>query len=256
MTDLFQSEWERIWARKKTLFSVLTIVVLLGFFTMWLARSGIGFYTPDLETQLNSLNFSTFLLKECGFVLTFIFIPMFLVDSFSGEYSSGALRLVLIRPHSRSQLLLSKWLSMAALLTIILAITFIFGQIAGWIFFPNVSETTFYPNAKPVSVVGAFGFSIMFYLTVYIIYIALLGLGSLISTVISNSILSFFLTIGSLIGTLYVTDQFKFFLLNGEITFKVLNGINTLPFLFTVLSVIVVTYGTTFFLWNRKNWVM
>jgi ABC-2 type transport system permease protein len=256
MFNVLRSDWERIWARRKTLLSMVFFVVLLGFLTLWLKRGGIGFYTPELETRLNSLNFSAFLLKECSFFLTLIIFPMLFVDSFGGEYHSGALRMVLIRPYSPVRLLLAKWLSMALLIFIFLAIPLIFGQIAGWLFFPHVSETSFYPDAKPVGIVGAMAFSVLFYFTVYLIYLALSGLGSLICTIVSNPILAFFLILGSLFGTLYISRKFQFLLLNGEITFQVLNGIHTGAFLVTLFAVIVVTYGATFLLWKRKNWVL
>ncbi|MEK1829881.1 hypothetical protein AAAC51_14640 [Priestia megaterium] len=56
--------------------------------------------------KIDSLNSAPLLLRDLSFAITFIVIPMFVADSFNGEYTSGALRMVLIRPHHRVKLFL------------------------------------------------------------------------------------------------------------------------------------------------------
>lgn len=255
MYEIIWSEWERIWARKKTRVSLMMYVVLLVAFTFWLYRGGTGFYTPELETTLNALNFSVFLLKEMGFLLTFIILPMLFVDSFNGEYTSGAFRLVLIRPQPRVRLLGAKWAAMAAVVSLFLLVTFLFGQMAGWLSLPAVSQVSFYPEGEAYSFWGALGYDLLFYLTFFFIYLAYLGIASLISTILPNAILSFFLILGTLVGTLYAPDQLLIFVVTGEETFKVLNGINTFPFLVLLFSILVITYSLVYGVWNRKSWV-
>ncbi|SDW81111.1 ABC-2 family transporter protein [Marininema mesophilum] len=256
MKELFLSEWERIWARKKTIVSLIIYVALLGLFATWLHRGGIGFYTPKLETSLNALNFPTFLLKETGFILALIMLPMFFVDSFNGEYSSGAYRLILIRPHSRGKLLLAKWLSMAAVVAIFLSIAFIFSHILGQILYSAPNSITFYPDGDSYSAAGAFGYSLLYYLTFFAIYLALLGIASLISSFLPNTILSFFLILATLLATFYTPDSYHYFILNGEAAFRVLNGTDTTTFISSVLGIIVGTFILVYTYWKRRNWTM
>ncbi|SFT00632.1 ABC transporter permease [Marininema halotolerans] len=256
MKELFLSEWERIWARRKTLVSLVLFISLLGLFSTWLHRGAIGFYTPELETSLNALNFPTFLLKEIGFILSLIMLPMFFVDSFNGEYSSGAYRLILIRPHSRGKLLLAKWLSMASVVGIFLGIAFIFSQLLGRILYSAPESITFYPGGHSYTGVGAIGYSLLFYLTFFVIYLALLGIASLVSSFLPNTILSFFSILVVLLGTFYTPDAYHYFILNGEAAFRVLNGADTTPFITSVFGVIVGTFLLVYALWQRRNWTM
>ncbi len=255
MYELILSEWERIFARKKTIVSLLIYIVLLGLLAFGLHRGGIGFYTPEMYTQLNSLNFPVFLLKEVGFLLSFIILPMLFVDSFNGEYRSGAFRMVLIRPQPIMKLLLAKWVAMVSVVLVLLTITFLLGQIIGWLFFPTATNVSFYPDGESFSLWGSFGYSFLFYLLFFGIYLAYLGIASLISTVAPNAILSFFLTVATLLAMIYAPDQLRFFLRTGEEAFKIMNGSGKTEFLLMLFTVIFVTYSLGIRLWCRKDWI-
>ncbi|SFT00822.1 ABC transporter permease [Marininema halotolerans] len=255
MTELFMSEWERIWARRKTMVSFVIVILLSAMSTFLLQRGGIGFVTADLEVPLHALNFPVFLLKELGFVLSFVLLPMFFVDSFNGEYSSGAYRLVLVRPQSRKRLLLAKWSSMAAVIGIFLTIVFLFSQIAGWILYSAPSSVSFYPGEPSYSIVGAFGYSLLYYLIFFLIYLALLGLTSFISSIMPNAILAFFSIIAVILATLYAPESLHYFLMNGQTTFQVLNGTGLYPFFGSLLTIILLSYGLVYGIWERKDWI-
>ncbi|SMO87007.1 ABC transporter permease [Melghirimyces algeriensis] len=256
MYELILSEWERIWARKKTWISLAVFIIYLGISAYSLSFFLIGFYTPELETSINSLNFSVFFLREVDMVLTFIILPMLFVDCFGGEYHSGALRMVLIRPQSRIRLLGAKWIAMTAVIVLFLTVTFVVGQICGWSLSPIVDQVTFYPQGEHFTTWGALGYSVLFYLTFLSIYLVYLGIASLISTVFPNAILSFFFILAIVIGTLYPPDGlWQFFLFTSEKTFALLNGTGVSSFLIALPVVLGITYGTVWWLWNRKSWV-
>lgn len=249
------SEWERIWARRKTMVSLGIFILLLGMSTFLLHRGGIGFYTAQLDTQLHALNFPVFLIKELGFILSFVMLPMFFIDSFNGEYSSGAYRLILIRPQARKHLLFAKWGSMAAITAIFLTVAYIFGHIAGWLLYSAPSTVTFYPDGPSYSILGAFGYSLLYYLIFFLIYLALLGIASLISSIMPNAILAFFSTIATILATLYAPNTLQFFVMNSEITFQVLNGMDQIPFFGSLFGIIIVTYSLVYGVWARKGWM-
>ncbi len=110
MTGLFLSELERTFKRKKTAAVLAVYAGLLAVIWLFLFQmGGISFFDADHDVKIDSLNSAPLFLRELSFVITFIVIPMFVADSFNGEYTSGALRMVLIRPHHRLKLFFVKW---------------------------------------------------------------------------------------------------------------------------------------------------
>ena len=102
MRSLLWSEYERTFKRKKTSIGIGIYFIMVALQCLFLYLvGGISFYDADHSVQLNSINTAPFFLRELGLLINFILIPMFVVDSFNGEYHSGALRLVLIRPQKR-----------------------------------------------------------------------------------------------------------------------------------------------------------
>ncbi|MBN2907958.1 ABC transporter permease subunit [Polycladomyces sp. WAk] len=251
MKDLVVSELERIWSRKKTAVSFGILGLLLVFMTFWLQRGGIGFYDPLHTTRLNSVNFSVFLLKEISFVLSLILIPMMVADSFNGEYTSGAYRLVLIRPYARWQLLTAKWVSQAAVIGAMLAMILLYGLLAGAALFPHVETVPFFnrPEAE------GYGFVLLFYGWHALIFLALLGVGGLLSSVLPNTIVAFFGLIAFLVGAVYVSRQMVFFLKTGESVFKLMGGLGTSSVLALLAACLLFSCSMTYVLWGRRDWV-
>ncbi|MDN4594398.1 ABC transporter permease [Polycladomyces subterraneus] len=206
MKDLMVSEMERIWSRKKSLVSFVILGLLLVFMTFWLHRGGIGFYDPLHTTRLNSVNFPVFLLKEMSFILSLILIPMMVVDNFNGECTSGAYRLVMICPFSRWQLLTAKWVSQAIVIGAMLVMILLYGVVAGAVLFPHEQTVTFFhrPEAE------GYGYVLLFYGWHSLIFLALLGIVGLLSSVLPNTIVAFFGSIAFLVGTVYASRQMFF----------------------------------------------
>ena len=132
MEGLLLSEYERTFKRKKTIIGLLFYCFILAFECFFLfLMDGISFYDAQHSVQLNSINTAPFFLRELGLFINFILIPMFVVDSFNGEYTSGALRLVLIRPQKRIKLFLAKWIVQASLFLAIILFTWLIATIFG-----------------------------------------------------------------------------------------------------------------------------
>lgn len=266
MKSLISSEWERIWGRKKTIGCVIACFLILILDTLFMHRSlvfsggavfyGFGMDHPHNETTINALNFSTFLLRDLSFILATVFLPMLIADSFNGEYSSGALRLVLIRPQSRGQLLMAKWISQSLLIFLLIGMTFVFGTLVGWLIFPQVSEVSYFQIDQPLSVLGAYGYNLMFYALTFVVCLAILGLGGLISSLTPNSILAFLSIVGALVGAIYISDHLSFLINSGTTIFQIMSGPGLGFFVLKVALIMLISAVSTFIFWSRRDWIV
>ncbi|KRG15732.1 ABC transporter permease [Lederbergia galactosidilytica] len=253
MKNIIISEYERTFKRKKTMIGLAIYGCVLAFECFFLyAMGGLSFYDPEHSVQLNSINTAPFLLRELGIFLHFILIPIFVVDSFSGEYSSGALRLVLIRPQKRLKILLAKWLVQASFVMAIMLVTWLVGTIFGMISMPYVEETTFYETG-PMNAFYGMLYTLLFYGLATFIMMGVIGLCSLMSMLLPNPILAFAGTVAALIGSLYVHDVFEYFLTSDAI-FKIL-GEQRGEFYISLFLIIVISCMMNVKIWQKKQWI-
>src|SRR5690606_33748565 len=124
-----------------------------------------------------------------------------------GEYTSGALRLVLIRPQKRIDILFSKWIVQASLIVGIMGFTWMIGTLFGILCMPHAAETSFY-ETDPMNAISGALYTLSFYGLATLIMLGIISLCSLISMVMPNQILAFSGTIAILIGSLYIHDVF------------------------------------------------
>ncbi|MNI12614.1 ABC-2 family transporter protein [compost metagenome] len=254
MLPLMQSEWERMWKRKKTVVSLIIFAAVIVFDCLFLKMQMIGAFDTVRSVPLNAQNFSVFLLKEVSFILTLIIGPLLMIDSLNSENTSGQLRLVLIRPITFSKLFLAKWLTLAIMLMIFTCLTFLIGEVAGHLGLPNVAHVTFLNPNRSYDQWGAFNYSLQSYGLFYLIILAELSVVSLICTIMPNSIISYFIWIGVIVGGLYLTDMMSFFLLSASTIFKLLAGSYKEYFYLPVLGCLGGGFLATMFIWNKKNW--
>jgi ABC-2 type transport system permease protein len=220
MKEIIISEIERMWGRRKTKIGILLFFVYLALMCLWLKGFGQSFYDPAHAVRLNSLNFAPFLLKEVSFFLSLVFLPMFLVDSFNGEYTSGAYRLVLLRPRSRGQLLLAKWLSQSLVLFLFLAVTLVAGLLCGRMFLPSADTVHFLNESQPLDAVDALVYTLQFYGLTFLVLFSIL-----------------------------------FFLASSETVFRVLASEGAAAFYPVLFASIVLGYGISFYVWARKDMI-
>ncbi|PWA05156.1 ABC transporter permease [Pueribacillus theae] len=254
MKNVWISEFERMFKRKKTWVGLFVYLFLLGFECLFLyGVGGQSFYDPDHVVGLNSLNTAPFFLRELGLFLIFVLIPMFVVDSFNGEYTSGAYRLVLLRPQGRAKLFAIKWSVQGVLIFGLLVFTWLAATIYGYLVFPNVTEVSFF-NTGELQSSEAFLYVLTFYAIALLILLAILTIGSLISTVMPNVILSYIGIIGFLIGGLYVSDHFSFFITFTDSIFQVLGKQNMtlIPLAFSIVLISAILNVT---IWTKRDWM-
>lgn len=254
MKNIWISELERTFKRKKTWIGIFMYLALIGLECVFLTTvGGRSFYHPDHMVMLNSLNTAPFFLRELGLFLIFILIPMFVVDSFNGEYTSGAYRLVLLRPQNRTVLFMMKVSVQAMILFGLLLITWIVGMIYGKLAFIEVTEVSFFHTA-PLQSIEAFIYVGKFYAIAFLILLSIIIIGSLISVLMPNAILSYIGMIGFLIGSIYVSDKFSFFLNFTYSIFQVLGQQND-SLLILVCFIIFISYIINVVVWKRRDWI-
>lgn len=206
MKELIISEFLRMKGRKKNKACFIILLVDFIFNICWYKTfgAGIGVYTPHISTKINSLNLPIFVMKDLALILFLIVFPMLFIDGLSGEYESGAYRLILIRPYSRIKLWFSKLIVQNLFSLIIFVVFFIISVISGYILFPKVTVTTFYNISKTYNQLGAFIYNFKVVALMYFVSIAILALASLISSIVSKSVAAFLILICSLIGGIYM----------------------------------------------------
>jgi ABC-type transport system involved in multi-copper enzyme maturation permease subunit len=255
MKQLILSEIERTFKRKKTIIVLFVYLFLLGFECLFLMMGGgTSFFDAEHSVQMNSLNSPTLYLRELAFVLTLIFIPMLVVDSFNGEYTSGALRFVLIRPQSRLKLFFAKWCVQGLLVIIALLLTWGTGLLFGKLLMPNVEQTVFL-GRESVGQLGAFLYTLKFYGISFAIFMTVVTVASLVSVLMPNSILSYIGLIVILIGSVYASDQLMFFFSVTESIFHQLSGKSSENFLFLLFPILGLSIIINIMIWKKKEWI-
>ncbi|MCM3761417.1 ABC transporter permease subunit [Alkalihalobacillus oceani] len=248
------SECERMFKRKKTKVVIMIYLLLVGLQALFLyIVGGISFYNAEEAVSLNSLNTAPFFLRELAFFLTFVIIPMFVVDSFNGEHTSGAYRLVLLRPHERVMLLAVKLSVQGAVIFSLLLITWLLATFYGQLVFPQVEEVAFFQTGslRPFQAVV---YGIVFYLIAFLILFAVISIGSVISSLMPNSILAYGGIVGFIIALLYVSEQFYFFVTMSDSIFLIMAELQVST-LMVILSLILGSGIINIVLWKKRDWV-
>ncbi|PEB47455.1 ABC transporter permease [Bacillus pseudomycoides] len=253
MKQLMISEFERIFSRKKTKVMFLVFTLFLIGDAVFLDYGKLAIYSSEgAAAPLSQLNFQVTLAKEIYFVLALLVFPILFIDSFNGERSSGAYRLVCIRPIERTKLLVAKWLTQFILAIAFLFLTFIFGYIYGKLYIPTAEYTTFLHQDIKYNAAEAFLYTLKFYGVFVLITATILLLASFVSLWMPNVVLSFFGTIGLLFGALYIHDSFSYFLSAGQEAIRILSNGDSIFYLVNG-TILVVCMLLSFITWKTKD---
>jgi ABC-2 type transport system permease protein len=123
---LVVNEQQKIYARLRTwiMLAILVLsVISLGALMKFVINAGIGHVLTfmDMAVSLSSL--------------VFIFTIILAGDIVASEFSWGTIKLLLIRPASRSKILLSKYVSVLLFLVVQLVLVLVFSYFTGLLFF-------------------------------------------------------------------------------------------------------------------------
>ncbi|MFD1409272.1 ABC transporter permease [Kroppenstedtia eburnea] len=252
MIRIIRSEWQRMWARKKTKVLLFGYLGLLLLMCRFLSAFKVSFYDPAHDVSLNSLNTAPFLFRELSFFLVFILVPLLAVDSFNGETRSGALRMVLIRPLARWRILAAKWALQAIVLAGLLAVTMWTGILFGMWVMPDVATTSFY-KTETFGFTGAMGYIIQYYSLGLLILMTVSGAAQLISLWMPNAVFSYAGVIAFLIGGIYVSPRMEFLLMGSDSIFKQLAPSPEADFIGLALGIVTISLAFSFLVWTRRD---
>ncbi|MCS1350676.1 ABC transporter permease [Mechercharimyces sp. CAU 1602] len=251
--NLLHSEWQRIWGRRKTKVSLTLFFVLILFEGWFLLKvGGTSFYHPDAAVSLNSLNAAPFFLRELALYLNLIFIPMLVVDSVNGEYTSGAMRLILIRPIDKWKWVFAKWSVHAILLATLTSLMMSAGIIYGHLFMPKVEMTSFYqtPLLNPLE---SYIYIAKFYSIAFLTFLTVLSLSTFISTLMPNPILAYTGIIATYIFGLYAFDRMIIVLSTSDTIFNEISNSSIPSLLFFTGGCVILSFAFSLFIWNRRS---
>ncbi|WP_172194686.1 ABC transporter permease [Saccharibacillus qingshengii] len=256
ISNLIRSEAQRVFKRRRTwaVIAVYLIFVLLE--CLFLTMMNTSFYDPDHSVPLNSLNTAPFLLRELAILMNFVVIPMLAADSFNGDVFSGALRLALIRPVSRVKMFLVKWAVLGAAVGAMTLFTWAAGTVFGRIFMPAAAETTLM-GAGTVGGLGAIGYGLGFYGLAFCIFLALIGVGGIVSRLAPNPVLAYIGMLAVIVGGIYVSDGLAFLLSVSDSIFHFLGHTGgsdaSLGWILCALLAGCAIMGT--WSWSRREWM-
>ncbi|MDM5430330.1 ABC transporter permease [Bacillus mycoides] len=224
MRQILISEFERIFDRKKTKVLIVIFGLLLILHSVWVHTFGVAIYdTKGAEAILSNLNFPVAVTREWYFTLFLLIFPILFIDSFNSEISSGAYRLIMIRPVSRWELLLAKWVTQMSIVSLFLLIAFIESYVYGTFFIRHAEETFFLDKQAIYGTGTSILYTVKYYLILWFIASALLMVSSFVSLWFQNSIITYFVIVGLLVVGLYVNEEVSYFLIGSESILKILS---------------------------------
>ncbi|BBH21819.1 hypothetical protein Back11_31640 [Paenibacillus baekrokdamisoli] len=212
----------------------------------------------------------TMMFLESNILLVFvtIFTVVASADSVAGEFTSGTIKLLLIRPWSRSKILLSKYISLILLALFMSVVLFVFSFFVNMLLFGYDSSKDVVKNVFSVNRdIPVLGYMLLFYLYQFISLIITVTLAFMLSTVFRSGGLAiglslFVLLAGSTVtGLLSMLDyewvKYILFLnmnLSSYLNLSPLKEGMTMGFSISVLAVYYVVFmGLTWFIFNKRD---
>ncbi|MEO3946649.1 ABC transporter permease subunit [Gorillibacterium sp. CAU 1737] len=253
MLNLMKGEWARMMARTKTKVILILYFLAVLFICVFLKAMGTGMVDITRSFHLDELNLSPYLLRELSILLNFLLIPMLAADSFNGEYTSGAYRMMLLRPVSHARLVTAKWLVQALMLLALTLVTGVVGTAFGRLFLPS-AETTQFLGMSPVGPGKALAYTVVFYLIFYLVELAVLALAAFFSTIAPHPILAYACTVCGLIGAMYVSDRLSFLFSSSDAIFALLGGEGGTSMLVVSALCVMMAYSAVLLLWKKRDW--
>ncbi|MHA6532814.1 ABC transporter permease [Paenibacillus sp. BAC0078] len=124
---LIHNENVKIYSRVRTWVMLIILAVMSALFP-------VLFYYTSGDTSTAELWSSFQMTVSIAFFLNTIFTVVIASDSVAGEFSWGTIKLLLIRPWSRSKILLSKYISLLLFSLLSTAVLIVFGYVSALIF--------------------------------------------------------------------------------------------------------------------------
>ncbi|EFM11904.1 conserved hypothetical protein [Paenibacillus curdlanolyticus YK9] len=201
--DLVRNENMKIYSRMRTWIMLAILLVLMLLFSIILS---------NVDQEMLSMWDALFSASVLGFMIVTIFTVVVSADSVAGEFSTGTIKLLMIRPWSRSKILLSKYVSLVQFALFFMIVLFVWLYILDGIFFGFSAGST--SEALTGAVSGSvWGYAFKFYGLEFLGLLFTVTISFLLSTVFRSGGLAIGLSIfmmfasGVMSGILSIVDQ-------------------------------------------------
>lgn len=134
-TALIHNENIKIYSRARTWIMLIILAVFSAFLP------ALMYFTTDNPASRLGVWDSFQMIVSVVFFLNTIFVVVVAADSVAGEFTWGTIKMLLIRPWSRSQILLSKYISIVLFSLLCTAVLIVFGLAASLIFSSPTGDT-------------------------------------------------------------------------------------------------------------------
>jgi len=174
--------------------------IMLGFIVLLPPLISAGVYFGGGE---NMSNWSMMLTESyILYYLITIFTVVVAADSVAGEFSWGTIKLLLIRPWSRSSILLSKYISTLLFALFFTVVAFLSTLLSNWIVFGNNADTSLSPS------MSNWEYVLSFYALQFVTLILIVTFGFMMSTAFRSGGLAIGLSISLLFVGQFITGLF------------------------------------------------
>ncbi|MBM7714535.1 ABC-type transport system involved in multi-copper enzyme maturation permease subunit [Bacillus thermophilus] len=124
---------------------------------------------------------------------------LIIIMSFTHEYRTGQLRMVLQRSHRFSSVFFAKNLVVLLYLFLLVVFYFICSLVAGWFFFDSAEEVYLFFQIEPVTPIYSLGYSAVYYLLSFLSLAAVASVTIFLSVISKSSTSAFAVTVGFLL---------------------------------------------------------
>lgn len=183
MKKIIRSEWEKLWSQKLAWLCLLSIPILL------ILSANISL-NHNLEVPSHypeytyANNFPTISLAEHLIISLNMIVLLLVVLMFAHEYHSGQMRFLLQRVASFKQIIIAKWITILAYVSIFLVLYFVSSYVYGLVKFEYKTTLKLIMHTEYSNHYEVFLYNIMYYL------LSLISLMVLVSVLITLSLLS------------------------------------------------------------------
>lgn len=256
MGGLILAEYERIFQRKSTkiLFGISILFQIFNFMLLqvhW--KNSTVILKRGVELPLDNLNYAVMQLLDFNVILIFIILPLYFSECLSLELDTGAYKMIVLRPIKKWKLLVSKWIAIASTYALTLLCVYLTKTLIGYMFMPKVKSTKYFILNSSVGIGGSIIYNLKYYLIIFLIHLSLLGITSLISTVVKKTILTFLGSITFILISIYLfKPMFDIFFKTTEIVYYILAGSYNLNNIYIVLLITLCCLGMSLFIWNKR----
>ncbi len=231
-----------------------------------------SFNTCSGQTK-NAFDFTIFAMQILTIIIA-IFAIFIAGSTIAGEYNSGTLKMLAIRPYSRSKIVISKFLSCVLFTIIILTLAFVSSLLVGLISYgTSITKVLVVFNASKVVVMNAYVLLFVYFISLLLNLIFYISLALLLSTVFKSSTLSVLTSfivylVGFLTSSLLYSkawfailpfahlDFYKYFGVvanTGFLGFNITIGTNiTFSLLYIIIASIIFLLSSTF-IFRKRN---